>query len=117
MKIAVLGYSGSGKSTLAKQLADFYQIPVLFLDTVQFLPGWQERNREEALTIVRDFMKNDSWVIDGNYSEFLQKERLEQADQILILNFSRGVCLFRALNRYFNNRGRTRESMAGVRKK
>ncbi len=112
MKIAVLGYSGSGKSTLAKQLADFYQIPVLFLDTVQFLPGWQERNREEALTTVRDFMKNDSWVIDGNYSEFLQKERLEQADQILILNFSRGVCLFRALNRYFNNRGRTRESMA-----
>lgn len=112
MKIAILGYSGSGKSTLARQLADLYRIPVLFLDTVQFTPGWQERDREEARSIVREFMRNESWVIDGNYTGFFQEDRLEQADRIIFMDFPRRVCLYRALKRYFQNRNRTRESMA-----
>lgn len=43
MKIAVIGYSGSGKSTLAGVLGERYDIPVLHLDRVHFLPDWQER--------------------------------------------------------------------------
>ncbi|WP_326975654.1 DNA topology modulation protein FlaR [Caproicibacter sp. BJN0012] len=113
MKIAVLGYSGSGKSTLAGKLAGYYRIPILFLDTVQFLPGWAERGREEGRSIVSDFLKkNDSWVIDGNYECFLQKERLEQADRIILLCFPRRVCLYRAVKRYLRFRGKCRESMA-----
>ena len=112
MKIAILGYSGSGKSTLARQLADLYRIPVLFLDTVQFTPGWQERSREEARSIVQAFMQNESWVIDGNYTGFLQEDRLAQADRIVFMDFPRRVCLYRAFKRYFQNRNRTRESMA-----
>lgn len=113
MKIAILGYSGSGKSTLAKELAAYYKAPVLFLDTVQFLPNWAERDQEEGRSIVFNFMQgNESWVIDGNYNGFLQKERLEQADRILLLTFPRWLCLYRALKRYFCNRNKTRESMA-----
>lgn len=113
MKIAVMGYSGSGKSTLARQLAEHYHIPVLFLDTVQFLPGWAERDREEGRSIVSGFLRvNESWVIDGNYECFLQKERLEKADRIILLCFPRGICLFRAFKRYLGFRGKTRESMA-----
>lgn len=113
MKIAILGYSGSGKSTLAGQLADYYHSSVLYLDTVQFLPNWVERDKNESRSIVSHFMQdNDAWVIDGNYGSFLQKERLEQADQIIILNFPRRICLYRALKRYFHNRNRTRVSMA-----
>ena len=67
MKIAIIGYSGSGKSTLAKKLSEKYNCPLLYLDTVNFESGWKERNREEAKKIVAEFMKNDSWVIDGNY--------------------------------------------------
>ncbi len=112
MKIAILGYSGSGKSTLARKLSEFHHVPILYLDTVQFLPGWAERDREEARGIVRDFMQiNDSWVIDGNYSGFLQAERLEQADVILYLNFPRHVCLRRAVKRYRQHKNTTRESM------
>ena len=118
MKIAVLGYSGSGKSTLAKYLSDFYQIPVLYLDTVNFEAGWKERNREEAAAMVAEFMKNDSWVIDGNYTAFLQEERLEQADLIVFLWFSRLNCLRRAFQRYVQYKDSTRESMAaGCREK
>ncbi len=112
MKIAVLGYSGAGKSTLAAQLSKQYGIPVLHLDTVQFLPGWKERPRKQAQRMVSDFMEQPDWVIDGNYSQFYQSERLEQADTILLLCFGRFRCLYRVWKRYRNNRGKVRESMA-----
>ena len=112
MKITIMGYSGSGKSTLAGKLAALYHTPVLYLDAVQFLPGWAERDRDEACDIVQDFMRDESWVIDGNYTDFCQPERLEQADTILLLNFPRLVCLLRVFKRYFQHRNTTRESMA-----
>ncbi len=112
MKIAILGYSGSGKSTLARHLAGYYKIPVLFLDTVNFLPNWIERDRDEGRLIVWNFIQNDSWVIDGNYEDFFQRERLEQADKIIFMNFPRRVCIYRAFNRYLKYKNTTREDMA-----
>jgi len=111
MKIAILGYSGSGKSTLGRKLANHYHAPVLFLDTVQFLPNWMERDTDEGRSIVWEFMQNESWVIDGNYNDFIQKERLEQANKIILLNFSRRICLYRAIMRYLQHKNKTRESM------
>ena len=111
MKIAILGYSGSGKSTLARQLADRFGAPALFLDTVHFLPGWKERGTAESRAIVADFLCHESWVIDGNYTNLCMRERLEQADIVLLLLFPRAVCLFRAWKRLRQFRGRTRDSM------
>lgn len=112
MKIAILGYSGSGKSTLAKFLSNHYRIPLLYLDTVQFEASWEERDREEALAIVSDFMRNNDWVIDGNYVNFLQDKRLEQANYIIYMDFSRLDCLSRAYRRYRANKNTSRESVA-----
>ena len=112
MRIAVIGYSGAGKSTLAIRLGEKYGIPVLFLDTVQFAAGWQERDRGEAHALVAEFMARPDWVIDGNYRNFAQAERLKLADRIVYMNFPRRICIPRAVGRYFKNRGGTRESMA-----
>lgn len=112
MKIAVLGYAGAGKSTLARALGEWYAIPVLHLDTVQFTPGWQERDREEAQRMVHAFMENPEWVIDGTYSKFEYERRMKEADQIIFLNFSRFTCFFRALRRYRTFRGKHRPDMA-----
>lgn len=112
MKIAVIGYSGSGKSTLAKQLADIYNCPVLYLDKVHFMGNWIERDDETAKSIVKDFLdKNSSWVIDGNYSNLLREERMEEADKIVFMCFSRLICLYQAYKRYKTYKGKTRESM------
>lgn len=112
MKIAVMGFSGSGKSTLAKQLAAHYGIPLLYLDTVNFKDGWQIRNREEAKKTVAAFIHNESWVIDGNYSELYWSERLSQADIIIILCYNRFVCMKQAFTRNIEYKGKVRESMA-----
>ena len=85
MKIAVIGYSASGKSTLAARLGEMTGCPVLFLDKVQFLPGWQERDRAEARGMVEDFLNENrerGWVIDGNYANFHQERRMAEADLI-----------------------------------
>ena len=88
MKISIIGYSGSGKSTLADKLATYYSIPKLHIDTLQFQPGWQESNRDWMLKEMQTFLaKNENWVIDGNYTWCCYEERMEEADQIIFLNF------------------------------
>ena len=112
MRVAVIGYSGSGKSTLAKYLGEKFQIPVLHLDRVHWLPGWQERSRAESAEIVKQFLdEHKSWVIDGTYSALEYERRLKEADTIVLMDFRRLSCFFRDWKRYVQNRGRTRDSM------
>lgn len=114
MKLAILGYSGSGKSTLARELGKRYGLPVLHLDTVQFEPGWSVRDRDEGKQLVRTFLEEhpDGWVIDGNYSDFYQKERLEAADGIVLMLLPRMSCYLRARRRARLYKGGTRPDMA-----
>ena len=113
MKIAIVGYSGSGKSTLAGQLGEIFNCPVLYLDKIQFEPNWKERDQETAKKMVKNFLdENSSWVIDGNYTRFYRERRMEEADVIVFMNYSRITCLFQAYKRSLEYKGRTRESMS-----
>ena len=113
MKISIIGYSGSGKSTLADKLANYYLIPKLHIDTLQFQPGWQESNRDWMLKEMQTFLaENENWVIDGNYAWCQYERRLEESDWIIFLNFSRWNCLYRAWKRARHFRGQVRDSMA-----
>lgn len=113
MKISILGYSGAGKSTLTNRLGKLYNIPVLHLDTVQYMENWQEREKEEKLKIVEEFLnKNSSWVIDGTYSGLHFQRRLEESDMIIMLLFNRFVCFKRVVSRYREFKGHTRPDMA-----
>ena len=113
MKIAVIGYSGSGKSTLARALAEKYRSAVLHLDSVHFLPNWEEREKEEEKKIVSNFLdRHEDWVIDGNYTKLSYERRLEEADQIIVMLFNRFHCLVRVTKRYFRYRHSTRPDMA-----
>lgn len=112
MKIAIIGYSGSGKSTLAKKLSEIYNCPLLYLDTIQFEANWKIRDIDEGRLMVGEFLKNDSWIIDGNYREFLHEKRLQDADKIIFMNFPRRICFPQAFKRYLHYKNKTRESMA-----
>ena len=113
MKIAIIGYSGSGKSTLTEKLSNYYSIPKLHMDTLQFQPGWNDSDHDWMLNEMETFLtEHEDWVIDGNYSWCCYEERMKQADQIIFLNFSAWNCLYRAFMRYLKYRGKVRESMA-----
>ena len=112
MKIAVIGYSGSGKSTLAGKLGEQYGVDALYLDRVFWLPGWQHRERDEMRCLVGGYLdSHETWVIDGNYSRIHFERRMEEADRIILMQFSPISCLFRAWKRYRRNKGTTRPSM------
>lgn len=113
MKIAIIGYSGSGKSTLAKKLAEKYQVDVLHFDTVNFLPNWQLRDKEDQKRLTKEFLDtHESWVIDGNYSRLFYERRMLEADIIILLLFNRFSCLYRVYCRYRRYHNSTRSDMA-----
>jgi len=99
MKIAIMGYVGSGKSVLARNLARKYGIPRLELDDIAFDLYWKPVDREKILPEIRSFMEHSSWIIDGNYDDLLQEERLEMADRVIFVMLPRLQCLVRALRR------------------
>jgi len=112
MKIAIIGHSGAGKSTVAAKLAQYYQLPLLYLDTVKFLPNWQERDDQLILQQVGEFLAtNEQWVIDGNYFNIHGEQRFASADLIIYLDYSRPRCLYQAWQRYRQHLGSSRPSM------
>lgn len=112
MKILVIGYSGSGKSTVSKTISESYGLPLLYLDCVHFLPQWQKRDSKEEMNIVEDFLDNNKdWVIDGNYFDVLFERRLQEANKIVLLDFNRMICLFRAYKRSIEYKNKKRESI------
>jgi len=110
MKIAIMGFSGSGKSTLCRKLAEAYHVPALHMDTVQFLPNWEEREAAEKQGMVCSFLNcnREGWVIDGNYSGLSYERRVEEADVVIQLLFPRISCLLRCVKRYFTYQGKCR---------
>lgn len=99
MKIAIMGYSGSGKTYLSKYLSNQYQIPALHLDSIKYDKAWNPIDDSIVLPEVTAFMKQDDWIIDGNYSNLLQEERLKAADLIIFVMLPRINCLLRVLKR------------------
>ena len=111
MKIVIIGHSGAGKSTLAKILSEYYKIPCLYMDTVQFYGDFSSRSLKEQEELAQKFLdENDKWVIDGNYYRIAQR-RFSECDEIYYLDFNRFFCYFSALKRYLKNRNRYRESL------
>ena len=111
MKILIIGYSGSGKSTFAKRLASHYQIPKLHIDTIFFGPNWVERDKKVVEQEIRDFMKQDDWIIDGTYRK-MAIERYQSCDQLFIFNFNRFKCLYGAIYRRIKYHNQNRDTIA-----
>ncbi|MDO9628461.1 MAG: hypothetical protein Q7I99_01055 [Acholeplasmataceae bacterium] len=111
MKILVIGYSSSGKSTFSKRIGNVYNIPVLHIDKIFFSPNWVERDKTQVEQEIREFMKSDSWIIDGLYRN-QARERFEIADQIFIFDFNRFKCLYGAVVRRVKFHNQIRDSIA-----
>lgn len=111
MKISILGYSGSGKTTLAKKLGEALNLPIFHLDRIHFMEGWKPKKYQSILEEVQEILALDHWVMDGNYSNYLFQQRLDDADVIVYLDFNRFLCFRRAFKRYLLFRGQTREDL------
>ncbi|PTQ85499.1 adenylate kinase family enzyme [Trichococcus patagoniensis] len=109
-RIVVIGCSGSGKSTFSRKLHHLTGNPLYHLDKLFWLPDWELRSAEEQDRIQKERIKEDKWIIDGNYQRTLPI-RLGRADTVIFFDYPRRVCLYRALKRVLLNRKRTRSDM------
>lgn len=110
-RIAVIGPPGSGKSTMSLKLGKITHFKVYHMDKLYWKPGWTEPDRAEFEKSVLDIVNLETWIIDGNYSAWLEP-RIEKADTILFLDFKKGIRTYRILKRIVKWHGRTRPDMS-----
>jgi len=83
-KVILIGSGGSGKSTLARQLGNKLNIKVHHLDALFWKPNWEGVPKEEQRTVQNELVKEDEWIIDGNYGGTMDI-RMNAADTIIFL--------------------------------
>ena len=66
-RIVVLGTTGAGKTTLAGEIARALDVPHVELDYYRFRENWVEAPNDEFRESVREALRGDRWVADGNY--------------------------------------------------
>lgn len=110
VRILVIGCSGAGKSTLARALSEQLALPLIHLDAVYWLPGWQQPPRAVWRETVASLVADETWVMDGNYAGTFDI-RMPRAHVIVFLDLPRLVCLWGILWRPLRNWGRQRPDM------
>ena len=109
-RIMVIGSSGSGKSTMAKRLGERTGLPVIHMDAIYWQPGWVATPADEVYERATAAADRPAWVFDGNHSKS-RDYRMERADTVIYLDFSRFTCVWRVLKRWIRNYGKTRPDM------
>ena len=110
-RVMVFGGCGSGKSTLARQLGEKVKLPVIHIDQIFWKPGWIERPSKEVSQIIRQKIKLDEWIFDGNYSSTFE-DRLARADTAIYLDIPTWLRLWSVISRIIKSYGRSRPDMA-----
>jgi adenylate kinase family enzyme len=116
-RVVVIGSGGSGKSTFSRKLGAATGLEVIHLDSVFWRPNWQSTPKDEWESKVRELVKRDSWIMDGNFGG-TRAIRFDACDTVIFLDLPRPVCMYRVIKRAIVFRGRSRPDMAeGCREK
>jgi adenylate kinase family enzyme len=73
-------------------------------------PNWVGVPKDEQKKVQKDLVRNEEWIIDGNYGGTMEI-RLHAADTIIFLDIPRTICVYRAFKRMLQYRNRTRPDM------
>lgn len=97
-KILIFGNSGSGKSTLAKKLSQSEKLSHLDLDLLAWEPTSPpiRKDLKASKADIYNFIKaNDSWVIEGCYTDLLDIVQ-PYSSEIIFMNLPISACISNA---------------------
>lgn len=86
-KIAIIGNGGGGKTTLSRLLGARFELPVTHVDSIQYLPGLQVRDRDETSSLLYAIASQPRWIIEGFGTLEVMHKRFEQADKVIFVDF------------------------------
>lgn len=99
MRFYIVGTSGTGKSTLAKAISHKLKIPHIELDFYRFDKNWQKHPADRLHKIITQKTKSKSWVVCGNESGKLKDHLMDQATQIIWLDYPFYLIFYRVFIR------------------
>jgi len=102
-RVLIVGSPGAGKSTLALALAARTRLPLTHLDAVYWQPGWVRPSDDSWTAKLETLLAAERWILDGNYTGSLAR-RAERGDTVVVLDFPRVLCLWRAIWRALRSR-------------
>ena len=97
-RIMIIGPSGAGKTELSKKINKITKLPLYHLDNIFWNSDKTHLSHKEFDIKLNEILKEDEWIIDGNYSRTYEM-RIEKADTIIFLNYPLEVCLEGVNNR------------------
>lgn len=111
-KIMIIGCCGSGKTTLAKKLSNKLNLPLIYLDKLNWRDNWQNISKEEFDDLLWAEVIKPTWIIDGNYERTIPL-RLKYCDTVIYMDYSRISCLYGVIKRVVMGYGKSRPDMGG----
>lgn len=109
-KVMIIGSGGSGKSTFARSLGEVTGLPVYHLDAIFWKPNWEPTPRDEMDELQTKLVREDKWIIDGNYGRTLEI-RLQEADTVIFFDLPRYITIYRIFKRRIQYHGKTRPDL------
>ena len=106
-RMLIVGCGGSGKSTLSRTLGERTGLPVVHLDKIWWLPGWEHITCEQFDEKLAVELAKPAWIIEGNYARTFAV-RLTRADFCVFLDLDTKTCMESALARNEMYKGRSR---------
>ncbi len=110
-RVLVIGPGGAGKSVLSRDLASITGLPLVHLDREYWGPGWKTPAPDVWAARVAELTAGDQWIVDGNHVDTLD-QRLDRADTVVFLDFSRLTSLRGVATRLMTRAGRRRADLA-----
>ena len=96
--VIVIGCPGSGKTTFSEKLHQKTNLPLYYLDAIWHKPDKTHIPRSEFDERLHEILKEDFWIIDGNYQRTLEN-RLQYCDIVFLFDLPVEVCLEGAVSR------------------
>lgn len=84
-KISVIGNPCTGKTTLSRALAAQYELPLIHVDSIQFLPEMKLRDPTETRKVLIEYSLGDEWIIDGLGPLKIIEDRFQKSDLVLVI--------------------------------
>ena len=97
-RVVVIGCPGAGKSTFSRKLAAKTGLPLHYLDMIWHRADRTVIGREEFDLQLGRLVKEDEWIIDGNYVRTLPI-RLAHCDTVVFFDLPSEICIEGAKSR------------------